>query len=519
MKRYYAGSLTFFLFIAASLSFYIFSRFTVDDAFISWRYGKNLVDHGIWNYNPSNHEFVQAYTNPLFAFLSIVPNYIGMDVVLFFKIASLFTIFSFAAWSLLQSIPIWMIFLILAIPSTQIHIYSGLETFTYCFLLAWVFICLQEQKIRLALFLTVLVCMVRPEAWMLCAISPLALSINKESIARLNYSSSFREIMHCINFRSLLCYAAPVALALSIYLITEYRNFGDVVPNTFKIKSGHQRPLDTGLALVLVFFMTSLALFFKREFIILFVSVALYMIPVIYVYSRSDLQMNYASRFVFHVAMVMIIIMAKYSAGNQIKSDAENMPRRDFFRHNKRNIAIIAFTIILSYISSKDAMGLANYYPRALESHAELGKVIAKNKDSEKLNSFSFGDAGMAAYHSEIFSIDNMGLANKAIGRGEFSQTYLDIVAPKLVLLYGNQNGIYSDMGNQATLMAWMNDKGYRHQCAIYWRPDYLIYVYGKEKIPDINELCEKSRKINGVGDLIFMKNHINTPPWRFWKE
>jgi hypothetical protein len=68
------------------ISFWLFSRFTVDDAFISWRYGKNLVDFGIWNYSPAIFDMTQAYTNPIFAVLSIIPNLFKIDVVLFFKI-------------------------------------------------------------------------------------------------------------------------------------------------------------------------------------------------------------------------------------------------------------------------------------------------------------------------------------------------------------------------------------------------------------------------------------------------
>lgn len=63
----------------------MFSRFTVDDAFISWRYGKNIFDFGIWNYNPSNFDMTQAYTNPIFAFLSIIPNLFRLDIVLFLR--------------------------------------------------------------------------------------------------------------------------------------------------------------------------------------------------------------------------------------------------------------------------------------------------------------------------------------------------------------------------------------------------------------------------------------------------
>lgn len=43
----YKLCLIFSSFLVAG-SFWIFSRFTVDDAFISWRYGKNLFENGVW---------------------------------------------------------------------------------------------------------------------------------------------------------------------------------------------------------------------------------------------------------------------------------------------------------------------------------------------------------------------------------------------------------------------------------------------------------------------------------------
>lgn len=519
MKRHYTALLNLFIFLAASLSFYIFSRFTVDDAFISWRYGKNLIDFGIWNYNPSNFEFVQAYTNPLFALLSIAPNFMAMDIVLFFKILSTITMIAFVAWGLWQSMPLWMILLILAMPATQIHLYSGLETFTYCFLLAWTFICLQEQKEKLAICLTILLCLIRPESWMLCAISPLALSIKKESINNLKLKSSLQEFFSCINFRKMLYCGVPIFLALALYLFIEYRNFGDIIPNTFRIKSGHDRQIDKSLALLLLLLLFSLAPFARKEFTVLFCAVILYTLPVIYVYSKSDLQMNYSARFVFHVAMVLIIIIAKYSSMDTKKSLKHTTSHRKFLQVHGKKMAMALMITVLLHVSSKDAMGLINYYPRALKSHSELGKVIAKSKDSYKINSFSFGDAGMAAYHSGIFSIDNVGLANKAIGMGEFSQNYLDFVSPDIVLLYGNQHGAYSDMSNQSTLLEWIDRKNYTHQCSIYWRQDYLIHVYAKERMQNINAVCESSRQINNIDEVAFMKTHISSPPWRLWRE
>src|SRR5690349_4552654 len=89
---------TIFVAALATISLYLFSRFTVDDAFISWRYGKNLVDFGVWNYNPSTFDPTQAYTNPIYAVLGIIPSFFGWDVVLFFKLLSIALLAGFIWW-------------------------------------------------------------------------------------------------------------------------------------------------------------------------------------------------------------------------------------------------------------------------------------------------------------------------------------------------------------------------------------------------------------------------------------
>ena len=68
------------------VDFWLFSRFTVDDAFITWRYGQNLAQHGVWNFNPTTFDPTQSYTNPIYALISIIPAVLGINVVLFFKL-------------------------------------------------------------------------------------------------------------------------------------------------------------------------------------------------------------------------------------------------------------------------------------------------------------------------------------------------------------------------------------------------------------------------------------------------
>ncbi len=66
----------------------IYFQFSIDDAYISYRYGKTLVVHHVWNWNPSGvHE--EAYTSAVYTVLSILPAALRVSPALFFKCVGL----------------------------------------------------------------------------------------------------------------------------------------------------------------------------------------------------------------------------------------------------------------------------------------------------------------------------------------------------------------------------------------------------------------------------------------------
>mgnify|MGYP006372663891 CR=1 FL=1 len=155
--------LTISIIIGVIISFWIFARFTVDDAFISWRYGKNLADFGIWNYSPNILDMTQAYTNPIYAILSIVPNYFNIDVVLFFKIVSLLNLFLFATYMIKKTGKYKTVLLFFILPATMIHLFSGLETFLFVSLLVVLFVNLYENNFKSSILITILLFLKKPE--------------------------------------------------------------------------------------------------------------------------------------------------------------------------------------------------------------------------------------------------------------------------------------------------------------------------------------------------------------------
>ena len=173
------------------ISFYLFSRLTVDDAFISWRYGKNLVDYGIWNYNPSYFDLTQAYTNPIYAYLSVIPNYLNFNVVLFFKFFSVITTSLFLYYFFYKKIKLnnfpSILILFLATPATMFHIFGGMETFLFVILSTLLFIFLYKNNLIYSCVATLLLFYIRPETYTLILLVPLffLFAFKEESIFKI----------------------------------------------------------------------------------------------------------------------------------------------------------------------------------------------------------------------------------------------------------------------------------------------------------------------------------------------
>ncbi len=116
----------------------IWRNFTVDDAFIGWGHGVNLVEHGVYAFNES--ERVEAATSPLFGFLAAIPAVLGVDVVLFFKFVSMATAggYLLVGLRLVASTFARSVFILagLAGPMQVMHLWGGLETGLFVLLAA-----------------------------------------------------------------------------------------------------------------------------------------------------------------------------------------------------------------------------------------------------------------------------------------------------------------------------------------------------------------------------------------------
>lgn len=521
---------TFFTYIAlaaAILSVYIFSRFTVDDAFISWRYGKNLASSGVWNYNPSALDATQAYTNPLYAVLAIIPNRMGWDVVLFFKVLSSALLVGFIYWFCRVARASGLLAAVfVALPATVIHIYSGLETFLFVFLAAVLLVALHEHRIRTTISTTLILFIVRPETWLLAALLPAyflfdELDVDLREVIRKPFS-----YLRGLQFRwqRALRVLAALAIPLLGYFIFHRLHFGSVLPNTFYAKHGASfsvgRFVELCLYLVPIVGLVCLSRLKLAAFMGVFFG------AMVLVYSTSNLQMNYAGRFAYHLFAPMYLFLVYL--GSRAEGRVYFSASADFAASYsiERGALYQAAACILLAMFAGTANGgrtqlawAATYYPRALLAHARLGKALQALAAKYDLHAFSFGDAGMAAYHAQLNALDNVGVASADVARYGVNASVLDLYQPDVVVLYAKETGAWlSEFGQQA-IQDWAVSQGLQELCDIYWRQDYLLKLYARTDIGELRSVCADSKKANDKSDRLMLTSAILSPPWKYWTE
>lgn len=518
--------------LAMAASFWLFSRFTVDDGFITWRYGKNLYDFGIWNYNPSVIDLTQSYTNPIYALLSIVPAYLNIDAVLFFKLFSSIVLIVFFAYFYSKTKSLLMILIAYAVPATFIHAFSGLETFLFVALLVALFISMDENKPKVSTLITIILMLTRPEAWLLSLMVPLFYLIrsqidNFKSIKELTISSLFKNLFSFSDYKHTYIKSTGVLIALisflAAYFIIHKILFGFALPNTFYIKAGSS--ISPALFIFIAISIAPLCVLIASKRLSLLLLFGGFFLIVGFQYTTSDLQMNYTERFLFHIAMpiyfILVYVASKNDSINLLVSDENNSFN---IKLNSKQYVNFTALILLSLITLKtlNAGGLAHiatYYPRALDSHAELGKTLNKLKLEDKVDAFSLGDAGMAAYHSQLNALDNIGLGSSLLAQKGFNKELIDLYNPKVVVFHAQPSGIRLDTYNQSILKEWVDEKNYIYVCDIYWQPDYTLKVYADKAYTEIKNTCLSSKLKNNINNSEYVKSSLLKSPISYWHD
>jgi len=420
---------------------------TVDDAFIGWRHGRNLVEHGVYSFSPGGRR-LEAATSTMYGLLGAIPELTGIDTVLFFKVfavgvAATFVILARRV-STIDPVGGWLVALVaLAGPAQAVHIWSGLETGLFV-LLATV-ICLAvvgglEVSLATLGFVCSLALLTRQESLLFVlgavAVHPIR-EPDKEIPRGLNLGARlWRRITLT---RAIWIGPVLVLLTLTIFRVLY---FGALVPNTFSTKTGSQsvgsmitRSLhNLGLFIpVVLVTMGAIQLVTgeaKRRIIglatVVFGGSAIAYLP-------SVLAMNYAQRFQFQIAWPLLIAALVASGAPALKRIMTGVVA-----------SVILFVAIpFPYSAYRD---LVADLPRMESSVGEVGRVLAESEISDGV--VVMGDAGLLPFVSGWELLDTRFLGTpSAIGSAGIA-AQIDGSRPMVLLLYaysGDRAGLRSE--------------------------------------------------------------------------
>jgi hypothetical protein len=456
--------------VLAISSFLFFTLMTfqygVDDSFITYRYAKNLIEHGVWNWNYKG-PIVEAYTNFLYAVLAIIPVVLKFSPFVFFKLLGAISIIYIGVrlYFLLKNkvMCFFALFFLFCNPLFYYHAYSGLETPVFIVLVfeLIVFLSKKDKVINEKTFYIILLLLplVRPEG-ALYSIVGFSLFYYQQ-----------KNIRHKIFF-ILICLLGVT------YFVVRYNVYGYLLPNTFYVKS--TVPFDIhrvfsyfygskkfwGLILLLIIIKD------KSFRILLITSVFLNIF-----YSYSDLQMNFFDRFPFQIIAPFYLTAFLY-----IKD------RYDFL--------VISFVITIfigNVLSSINPIASAKDYPKLRSAHGELGVELSKYKNDNL--SLMVGDCGLIPYYSEWYVYDFIGLANSHVAHHGISNDFLKKANPDLILLYSeskneNQGDRYDDVNNQLLVKSYVSKSHlYSFSGAVKLEGNFYLLAYLKKDLKKFNEI------------------------------
>lgn len=452
---------------------WVFIQFSVDDAYITFRYASNLLAKGVWNWNAVSYDLVESYTNPIYAVLAVVPEALGLNTVLFFKAFS-FCVLGLLIFRLSRERNFKFVLLFLSTYAIfYVHLYAGLETFlfvTTC-LVGWLEMRhLNSSRSSVFWICVFLLPFIRPEG-ALFAVSGLVYGLLKRPEDRV--------------------IVTVILFAWAFYFLMRLFYFGELLPNTFYVKSTHSR--DAGEVL---------ANFRSMQFYFLFIGylfwlssdrlLRIYICLVFFLltfYCFSDLQMNYADRFAFQVVLPLIVIAL-------LRLDRVGLAR---------TLVLVLLISSLSVISLKRAyLVISSQYSHSLVQLHVLGEKLRMYGGTGRL---LISDAGILPYKSGWETLDYIGLGNRDVAHaGYLSTSQLESFEPHLMLISTNGDGAWINLSRESrhTIEAYVATAKVVHLGKIKWSGSYFYDVF-------INEDFEYAEEVSvAVKSAIRSSNENN---------
>jgi arabinofuranosyltransferase len=421
--------------VIAIAAYWTMPWWTVDDAFISYRYGHNLVTHGALTWNPGM-PVVEGYTGILLPLLSAALLALGLPLVGGIKLLGIISL-ALIVWLNHRALVAMGVeavrravatLLLLATPLVYVHSISGLETIFFTLALTVVFACLADQQ---RLFRggksaaglgagLVLAAACRPEGIALAAIVTAGWVLTRNRFDR----AAFRRVGLAIG-----C-ALLIVIGYWVWRSTYYQQF---LPNSYHAKvfkgwinpdslwafakfAGYYCALPFVGALILGH--TDLRGKFARQSWLIGTAVCFALVCGI-AYSHSHLWMNYGSRFFFPFLPVALMLLAYLSS--ESADTTAPVPRR--------RIKVIALSVLLSLqlgvmgFRFHQEWAFLSYYHRIVQDELiPVGQYLHTRLPAGS-KVISFMDAGAVGYYSQLPIVDFGRLNDPVLTQGDWTAT------------------------------------------------------------------------------------------------
>lgn len=408
----------FFFWLAAQLF-----AFTIDDAYITFRYSKNLAAGWGPTYNPGQPP-VEGYTTFLWMIGMTLPHFVGVNVATFSKLISVlslcatFLLVSLLTYDMTGSQPVkkrlffaaFAAFVLSALPISAVHAVSGMETALFALLvslLAWMVGRGLNDNSRLfswAPLVGLLTGLTRPEG-------------NAIALLLLGYGwlVSPPARRKRLLWSGLWLYVLPGA----IYFVWRAWYYGLPLPLPFYMKVLRTQAFagagEVGAFLLyllpsLIVFLLPVLLRFRKEYLPAMLPVAFLL--VFYLFPVHA--MGFEWRFVYPAAPLISVLAGV--GGAELFGLLENK------RPIRRPWELLLVGLLLTGTGNLGSLdGLVrskHFYGNGISNYKTFGTLLTAFDDTHRLT-LAIGDAGTVPYYADWQVIDLFGLNTREIGLSE----------------------------------------------------------------------------------------------------
>lgn len=398
MKNYFNWLFYVAVTILIFILFYLNIPNYVDDAYITLKYARNFLEGNglVWNIG----EYVQGYTNFLHLILISLFGYIFNDLYLSSYIVNFISYFALVfllfKHRYMRELANQSLILITIISSSPIIVWTlgGMETVLFTFFILYSFFELESKKDnKLNYFysglLINLAMLTRPDAAIFAFIYFVIILFNHKNIKGLIYYISTFVILFC-------------------YILWTYNYYGDILPNTYYVKSYGIGNFKYEFGFYYLFFIIKRPMFLIPIYLFLKLFYKKYeftkydAIILIFLSYIVNVGGDHMTAFRFYAPVIPFLTLAIFSLINQAKKIND----------------ILLKCIILILITSQ--IFYSSLTPRSRDKVTKVGKEVGIfiNYNFEKNSLIALNTAGTLPYFAKDFKyIDMLGLNDKVISR------------------------------------------------------------------------------------------------------